>query len=235
VGPAGRIRTDVLTVGACIVLLALLLLTLPRLPELRRQSQLSGCLGNLRLLGEAVQLYLDDNDGRYPFAGRGAPHAWSVDVWHGLLPYVPGESVFLCPADPRAPSYSERWLQLHGRGLVGPGERVFPASYGYLQAFYRPFDCQGGKNAALAPRSMRRAEVKHPAHKALFNCYAGEWAIEQGSPQPHRKQAWSLLFADGHARLTPWEELNRASRDRGIDERYNLDWTVCGIAGRDLP
>jgi hypothetical protein len=224
--------SEILVAAGCVLVLALLLLQLPRLPELWLRYRASHCLSNLRQLGAATRMYLEDYDGKFPFAGRDAPYANNVDVWQGLSRYVDSPNVFLCASDP-SPAYNIRWVRLHGQGRIREKEIPFPSSYHYLQAFYHPFDCSG-KNDALSPaRSMRLEEVAHPGRKALFNCYAAEWA-RPTAPRVHHPQGWALCFVDGHVRLTPFTQLNRARRGTNIDMEYNLDWTVCGVAGQDL-
>jgi hypothetical protein len=227
-----RLSEVAIVVGSLLVL-ALLLLQLPRMPELLRQYRASRCLSNLHQIGAATRMYLDDYDGKFPFAGRDAPYADQVDVWTGLSPYVAATDVFLCPDDP-TPAFNIRWSSLHGRGKIRQKDLVLPSSYRYLAAFYHPFDCRNGMNVAISPaRSMSLSEVVFPARKALFNCYASEWA-RPAPPRAHHPEGWALCFVDGHVSLTSWKQLHRARRGAGIDMEYNLDWTVCGIAGQDL-
>jgi hypothetical protein len=228
----GLTLTEILVVGATLLVLTLILVQVPRLEELWRQHRATRCLSHLRQLGAAVRMYVDDYDGKFPFAGRDAPYADKTDVWRGLSKYVEGPELFLCPEDP-LPAYNIRWVRLHGAGKMSQRQIAFPSSYAYLQAFYRPFDCSGGQNVPGPPRSMSLSEVTYPAQKALFNCYASEWA-RPAAARAHHPEGWALGFVDGHARLTSWNQLNRARRGVNGDERYNLDWTLCGIAGRDL-
>jgi hypothetical protein len=220
-------------VAACVVLVGLLGLQIPRLPEMWRAHRAAGCLSNLRQLTAATRMYLADNDDLFPYAGRDAPYANNVDVWAALTPYVSSADVFLCPQDPQ-PAYNVRWVTQHARGKIQPKEVKIPSSYWYLQAFYRPFDCSSGQNVPGPPQSMPLSAVVDPARKALFNCYAAEWAGGLAQSRPHHPAGWALGFADGHARLTPYSQMNRGVRGAGLDEGYNLDWTLCGIAGRDI-
>lgn len=81
---------------------------------------------------------------------------------------------------------------------------------------------------------MPLSAVVDPARKAIFNCYAGEWAGGLGKSRPHHPEGWALGMVDGRARRAPYSKLNRAVHGAGIDQGYNLDWTLCGIRGRDL-
>lgn len=67
----------------------------------------STCLSNLKQIGSALKMYVDDNNGTYmanPFDpmgqyGPNVHHFWTTKFWSDLLlPYAKGKDIFSCPA-----------------------------------------------------------------------------------------------------------------------------------------
>ena len=90
---------ELLVVIAIIAILAGLLL--PALAKAKLKAQTANCLSNLRQLGIANTLYLDDNGDRFPFTTNGWPRLPFVDVLKLTDAYVStnNRSFYKCPAD----------------------------------------------------------------------------------------------------------------------------------------
>jgi len=92
---------ELLVVMAIVGLLAGLLL--PVLGRARAQAKGAACLSNLRQIGVALQLYVDENDNRLPIlydappASPGAPRTNTLDVV--LTNHLGSTQVLGCPAD----------------------------------------------------------------------------------------------------------------------------------------
>lgn len=88
---------ELLTVIAIIgVLAALLMVTVGKA---RQAANVSRCGSNLRQIGMALQVYANDEKGRFPAAYDSQAGAWSnALVARGYLPKT--NTVFQCPADP---------------------------------------------------------------------------------------------------------------------------------------
>jgi prepilin-type N-terminal cleavage/methylation domain-containing protein len=69
-----------------------------------RSSQKAACLSNLRQIGVAIEMYLQEHSDRMPTLAAGRQsRSEDVPVLETVfLPYVGNESVFECPADPEA-------------------------------------------------------------------------------------------------------------------------------------
>ena len=99
----GFTLVELLVVIAIVAILAALLL--PALARARESGRATACLGNLRQIGAALQLYTQDNDNRMPVAYDAALSTNSPAATNGptldrlLQNYLDAPRVFLCPSD----------------------------------------------------------------------------------------------------------------------------------------
>jgi prepilin-type N-terminal cleavage/methylation domain-containing protein len=217
--PRGFTLIELLVVIAIIAILAAILF--PVFAQAREKARTTTCLSNLRQIGIANQMYMQDYDERFPFAGRDWPQASFVDVWNGLGPYIKNTEMFLCKSDP-APGWNIRWATSYGKQYrIKVQEIQFPSSYYYYYAFYHNFNEKQQPGPAV---SMPLAAVQYPAQKAIFVCFTG---VFEG--RGHNPNAMSLCMVDGHSKLVPVSRINETK-----PYADNLDWTVGGLAGKDI-
>jgi len=179
------------------------------------------CMRNLKMLGLAMTMYVQDYDETYPGSdasnGRWGPKPWrengedTADFYGNsrwvaqLLPYVKDRQVFACPKD--ASSKRNQTSR-----LVPESDTPFPVSYGPNLLFVNPA-AYGWKN-----RTLTTANVKLPAEKYfLADCatahgfdlesvaylrypnYAPELRQDGWSPQQYRaagRVAWPDKVAE---------------------------------------
>ena len=84
---------EILVVLAIIGLLAGLLF--PVFSSARENARTTSCASNLKQIGQAVTLYLQDNGQRYPLSMQPPGCTW-VD---SIYPYIKSTQVFSCPSD----------------------------------------------------------------------------------------------------------------------------------------
>jgi prepilin-type N-terminal cleavage/methylation domain-containing protein len=215
---SGFTLIELLVVIAIIAILAAILF--PVFAQAREKARTATCLSNLRQIGLANQMYVQDYDERFPFAGHDWPQASFVDVWNGLGPYMKNTQMFICKSD-ATPAWNIRWCTVNNKPLLK--SLLFPSSYYYYYAFYHNF---GAKQAPGAAVSMPVAAVQYPAQKAIFVCFSGTPGQDAVA---HNPNAIALCLVDGHSKLVPWSQINPTQPYVG-----NLDWTVGGLAGKDI-
>ena len=88
----GFTLVEILVVIAIVGLLAALLL--PVFNNARESARTTSCASNLKQIGTAISLYVNDNSQRYPLVAQPANCTW-VDT---IYPYTKSTAVFSCPS-----------------------------------------------------------------------------------------------------------------------------------------
>ncbi|MDH7601511.1 MAG: prepilin-type N-terminal cleavage/methylation domain-containing protein [Armatimonadota bacterium] len=168
---------ELLTVLAIVGLLAAI--GFPVLVKAKRNAQTTECLANMRQLGVAFRMYLDDYDEQFPAAvpwgipGSPATHGQKT-IQEILVPFVPGgmvsaklpdgsrsyskRSVFRCPSDVGLPKTFDGF----GGGVKAgvPVWRQTGCSYEYYAANQRDYLGSAGENPPKVPRTALAPEVE---------------------------------------------------------------------------
>ena len=117
--PRGFTLVELLVVIAIIAILASILF--PVFAQAREKARATACLSNMKQLGLAQRMYMDDWDSRlFPrvsttspstvsrcptcvVAGKTDPNYNPTLWWNLLMPYLKSKNVYTCPTDPGAP------------------------------------------------------------------------------------------------------------------------------------
>jgi prepilin-type N-terminal cleavage/methylation domain-containing protein/prepilin-type processing-associated H-X9-DG protein len=134
---------ELLVVIAIIAILAAILF--PVFAQARDKARSASCLSNLKQIGTAVMMYVQDYDEQYFWqadwaeADNWGAGSWGVDYWSYVrwpvkhLPYIKNEGVFKCPSH-KAPELNvvKRNSPDYGgsSGYASNGGTPFPVSYG---------------------------------------------------------------------------------------------------------
>src|SRR5690349_9362324 len=93
-GRRGFTLAEMLTVIGILVLLIAILI--PAIGRLRRQAQGAACVGNLRQLVFAYQVYAGNNDGRGPAFTFSKSDSW-VEAFRAAASADAGGTLYVCP------------------------------------------------------------------------------------------------------------------------------------------
>src|SRR6266542_3391406 len=109
---------ELLVVIAIIAILAAILF--PVFAQAREKARMSACVSNLRQIGTALMMYVQDYDETYPyirFHGDTAEKGRRTYVWkNAIAPYLKNKGVLACPFNP------------YSRTVPGiPGKKLTPA------------------------------------------------------------------------------------------------------------
>lgn len=220
---------ELLVVISIIALLIALLL--PALSSVREAARGVTCLSNLRQLGIAVRVYVDEHGGLMPvngefsFANEPGWHRWTAR----LLPYLPYDnelnttgpgvdelnslSVYRCPTQDFVLSEAGS----NARGTYGINPWYSPDRYGSVHLpFPEPTSWLTDKAIRQASELPFFADTNGTPTGGLFiNIDSGPHplALDHGysgltdvrGPSPNHAGSTNYLFADGHAEgLPPW-------------------------------
>ena len=216
------------------VISVLAAITLPVFARARETSRKVTCLSNLRQIGLAFAMYMDDWDSAFP--NTDDPYLWMGRRWRWpLRPYL-GERVERDMSQPDDPLHSSRTP----RFLLCPSDpyaadKWDATSYGYSASFYhtpRQIAAMTTEDLWKYDRfpcvTQRESSVAFPAQKVLI----AEWLTNHD----WIKATWwewqggrNYLFVDGHARYLHADRINPAGNDLP-----DPNLTRGGITGKDI-
>jgi prepilin-type N-terminal cleavage/methylation domain-containing protein len=176
---------ELLVVIAIIAILAAILF--PVFAQAREKARQTQCLSNMRQMGLAVQMYLQDFDERFPLdshTGSGASWTWLFT----LEPYTKTRLLYRCPSDP-----STNWERPR------PGQRTprrvsYGTNFWMLPALWGEQDCLGYNSLAsiVSPaNTIYIAEVKEePPPTTTILARGGSRTSAAASTTPSRSASW---------------------------------------------
>jgi len=221
------VRTGAAAAGACggftlvellvvIGIIALLIsILLPSLQRARESAQSVACMSNMRQLGLGMQMYLNDNKGRYmPYFSLGVG-AWyrrlagDPAVWpHSVNRYIQGYGAFFCPSHAlvKHPSFPE---------LAGESEQDYAIRRGYISYGMSMGLTLDFKQAGWPDMPASFSQLSSPTETVVLvdayqpvlghgifyvhPYYIAPSGFEYGAPSPrHPSASCNVLWADGH-------------------------------------
>jgi prepilin-type N-terminal cleavage/methylation domain-containing protein/prepilin-type processing-associated H-X9-DG protein len=179
--PQGFTLIELLVVIGIIAALAAILF--PVFSQVREKGRTTACLSNMKQLGTALTMYLQDYDGRYPmnrFPDENHPMPPCGDPgqmsglegsrlnWkRQLLPYVRNRELYRCPANPFAWSTSLGSVGGDESNQLYPNrEDHLPISYAYNGTFFH--EKQACKMGESRMRERRIEEIDATANLIII-------------------------------------------------------------------
>jgi len=187
---------------------------------------MSACVANMRNLGHALMMYVQDYDETFPyirFHGSSAEKGTRTYVWkNAVAPYLKNIDVFACPSNPHSKAVAGvPWKDVFppppGSNAEGwevePGQRM-PISYGMnsCATTWFPADTKEGQSSP----PLRMGQLARPAETILIAETLMPW------PDTHAGWLWNgdgtcnavfahptgkvgnFIFFDGHVKSKKW-------------------------------
>jgi prepilin-type N-terminal cleavage/methylation domain-containing protein len=207
---------ELLVVIAIIAILAAILF--PVFAQAREQARKITCISDLKQLGTAVMMYTQDYDDHLPnnFEGKKDTMLWNDLSGSGIVdPYVKNKKIWFCPSD-NPPTYKNQ-------------------TYDYSYCLYNNTADVGKHLYPSRMESHSLAEALYPTQKVLFwevTAYHGNRAYiaDVITSKAKRGDISNMTMLDGHTKTFHSTQLTP-----DVVNRFNPDWTVDGIAGKDFP
>jgi prepilin-type N-terminal cleavage/methylation domain-containing protein/prepilin-type processing-associated H-X9-DG protein len=199
---------ELLVAIAIIAILAAILF--PAFAQAREKARAMSCMSNMKQIGTALEMYVQDNDERLFFRSSTNPTVTRANVatsgnalkwWNQTMPYIKSPTVFKCPSDP-GPTPSP---DIYGNNTI---LRTYVASASaedlLLAQISRPADI-----IVISEKWDKDASGKVVTENWL-EAFDGDMAPDPIRPQQMLKFAsrhqggMNCAFFDGHAKwLTP--------------------------------
>ena len=194
---------ELLVVIAIIALLSAIIF--PVFATVRGRARQTACLSNLRQIGTAAAMYVQDYDGRFPYgvdaSDRDRPDIWASQpafeaqiptlplVQTILQPYLRAPEIFHCPSDTGFTTIEFTGFPLDA---TPTSFEKFGSSY-----YYR---------TEVAALGINESAVQTPAQINFFFDGAGRW---HGTFVP-RALRYNMLYLDGHAKNVSSRQMDEA-------------------------
>jgi prepilin-type N-terminal cleavage/methylation domain-containing protein/prepilin-type processing-associated H-X9-DG protein len=208
---------ELLVVIAIIAILAAILF--PVFAQAREKARSTSCLSNMKQLGTAFMMYLQDYDEvvlpRYQACPNGGPVDKTQKLWTDTLqPYVKNKQIFICPSASNS-FYCDQWTQWDAS--IDPHNTRGYLSVGYNQTISGWYYAVNPCGQMILPALP---SIQYPAKNVMFadsvpgdvaSGYRGYLfgntglnvpytATTAGSLGARHQDGTNLTFFDGHAK-----------------------------------
>jgi len=201
--PRGFTLIELLVVIAIIAILAAILF--PVFAHARAKARSARCVANLRQIGNAFEMYMQDYDELYPWAcdpaDANCPQIWQgLPVYQALInqmpqvhvvlqPYIKNAELFHCPSDIGYTELDDSAIPIYGKPT---GFAAFGTSY-----FYR---------TEITFRQMIAGSMPDLTGTNLYFDAHGDFH----GGKKMEEYRYNVLFPDGHVKSLNWGQMQQA-------------------------
>jgi prepilin-type N-terminal cleavage/methylation domain-containing protein/prepilin-type processing-associated H-X9-DG protein len=216
---------ELLVVIAIIAILAAILF--PVFAQARERARMSACVSNMRQIGTAMMLYVQDYDETFPYMrfngtgdGTSAAKGKYSYVWkNAIRPYLKSIDVLACPSNPMSrsvpgkpcPNLTSPQPGENSEGWEVEPEQRMPISYGMntCASTWYPADSLEGRQSG----PLRQAQLVRPADTIFIseNTWAAVdvhpwwlWSACPGIFAHPTGKVGNFIFYDGHVKSKKW-------------------------------
>jgi prepilin-type N-terminal cleavage/methylation domain-containing protein/prepilin-type processing-associated H-X9-DG protein len=207
---------ELLVVIAIIAILAAILF--PVFAQAREQARKTSCLSNMKQIGTATMLYVQDYDETYPmnlYMGF-EPGPCVYTAWTAIIPYSKNTQLYACPSNPTALDFPPAMATISMPPPCTSTPRLKYISYMpnfALMDWGEPSNIFGPNNGRPV-KSL--AIVEYPAETAAWSDSSPSlpdayFGMMDEPIQPRHHNVLNVAFADGHAKnmkAKPWLDAN---------------------------
>ncbi len=204
---------ELLVVIAIIAILAAILF--PVFAQAREKARQSACLSNLKQIGTAIMLYVDDNHETYPLTYTGNPWVTTSHFPCLLNPYIKNYAMWYCPShwntfDRTQDEEQQRLAALNGG--YGANGRLM----GYMDA----------TNFPACAKAVKAARVKSPSNVVAINDYSTYWYQPdlitgwRGFAGQYLPGSGTVIAGDGSLAGEQLSDYNNGRHNEGVNICY---------------
>lgn len=216
---------ELLVVIAIIAILAAILF--PVFAKAREAARATSCKSNLKQLGNAFTMYVQDYDELYPGSWFGSGYAaGSGYTWRiAVFPYVKNVGVYQCPSAPKST------LPWDGSPAFSANEWNGTCAYGFNQIHWTggsPTQLSGQALASInAPAdTITLAEVENAKDQVAYQANTLDYNYGASNPVSSRRHSdgSNFLWCDGHVKFNKPDSVREPlATGGGTDFSY---WSV---------
>lgn len=201
------------------IIATLIAILLPALNKARSMAQTIACASNMRQIGMALQMYVNDSKGKYPIWNSGNPPVgwpWPDIHWDDLLimnGYIKNSLILQCPVakDIQVQYFYDfqgkqvlylSWRH-YGINVYGIGGLNYPANDYWWQGGATVYVSAGrisdpANKIAIGESSGYYKGYNFPITSNTYIASGDNWPSSEGIPARWHNDGGNYLFVDGH-------------------------------------
>ncbi len=221
-GAVGFTLIELLVVIAIIAILAAILF--PVFARAREKARQTSCLSNLKQIGTAMLMYVQDYDERYGQSLSGTAIG-TVTCYHQLMPYMKNDQILQCPSNPNEISAAGVNAVLTGAGAPPLAPGFNGTSYIFNTAVWEDGNITDPPSGTPP---IKDAEIQRPSETMSLgdgNLEVAPSLFNTPIMGTHNEMA-NAVFCDGHAKVVKCVETGSTYTDCE-GETHNI-WQIQG-------